>query len=134
MFLKSQKKYRKMPAKKFMFMFILQRFYENCKLFLFLSEKKLEGFWNRKLNVSGQIKPRFSFWLKINFRKMASNKSVDLRKIENFVRSKEKTANFRKPCKNFKTVDEILTYKGKRWVIFDTDRNNLNHNTALFYR
>ena len=65
---------------------------------------------------------------------MASNKPVDLRKIENFVRSKEKTANFRKPCKNFKTVDEILTYKGKRWVIFDIDRNNLNHNTALFYR
>ena len=65
---------------------------------------------------------------------MASNKPIDLRKIENFVRSKEKTANFRKPCKNFKTVDEILTYKGKRWVIFDIDRNNLNHNTALFYR
>ena len=65
---------------------------------------------------------------------MACNKPVDLRKIENFVRSKEKTANFRKPCKNFKTVDEILTYKGKRWVIFDIDRNNLNHNTALFYR
>ena len=40
---------------------------------------------------------------------MASNKPVDLRKIENLVRSKEKTANFRKPYKNFKTVDEILT-------------------------
>ena len=53
---------------------------------------------------------------------MACNKPVDLRKIENFVRSKEKTANFRKPCKNFKTVDEILTYKGNRWVIFDNDR------------
>ena len=49
---------------------------------------------------------------------MASNKHVDLRKIENFVRSKEKTANFRKPCKNYKTVDDILTNKGKRWVIF----------------
>ena len=65
---------------------------------------------------------------------MASNKPIDLRKIENFVRSKEKTANFRKPCKNFKTVDEILTYKGKRWVIFDNDRKNLSDNTTLFYR
>ena len=65
---------------------------------------------------------------------MANNKHVDLRKIENFVRSKEKTANFRKPCKNFKTVDDILTYKGKRWVIFDNDSKNLNHNTTLFYR
>ena len=65
---------------------------------------------------------------------MASNKPVDLRKIENFVRSKEKTANFRKSCKNFKTVDEILTYKGKRWVIFDNDRKNLSDNTTLFYR
>ena len=33
---------------------------------------------------------------------MASIKHVDLRKIENFVRSKEKTVNFRKPCKNLK--------------------------------
>ena len=48
---------------------------------------------------------------------MASNKPVDLKKIENFVRSKEKTANFRKHCKNFKTVYEILTYKENRWVI-----------------
>ena len=81
-----------------------------------------------------QIKPRYSFQLKINFRKMASNKHVELRKVENFVRSKGKTANFRKPCKNFKIVDEILAYKGKRWVIFDNDRKNLNHNTTLFYR
>ena len=36
----------------------------------------------------GQIKLRFSFWLKINFRKMASHKHVDLRKKENFIRSK----------------------------------------------
>ena len=62
---------------------------------------------------------------------MAKNKHVDLKKIENFVRSKEKTSNFRKPCKNFKTVDEILTCKG---VLFDNDRKNLNHNTILFYR
>ena len=64
---------------------------------------------------------------------MASIKHVDLRKIES-KGSKEKTANFRKPCKNFKIVDEILAYKGKRWVIFDNDRKNLNHNTTLFYR
>ena len=64
---------------------------------------------------------------------MASNKHADLRKIENFVRSKGKTANFQKPCKNFKTVDEILAYKGKRWVIIDNDRKILNHSTTLFY-
>ena len=44
---------------------------------------------------------------------MASNKHVDLRKIENFVRSKENRTNFRKPCKNFKIVDQHLTSKGK---------------------
>ena len=65
---------------------------------------------------------------------MASNKHVDLRKIENFVRSKEKTANFRKPCKNFKTADEMLTCKGNRWGIFNNDRKNINQNTTLFYR
>ena len=56
---------------------------------------------------------------------MASNKHVDLRKLENFVRSKGKKANFRKPCKNFKIVDEHLTYKRKRGVIFDNDRKLL---------
>ena len=45
---------------------------------------------------------------------MASNKHVDLRKIENFVRNKGKAANFRKPRKNFKILDKILTYKGNR--------------------
>ena len=80
-----------------------------------------------------QIKPRFSFWLKINFRKTASIKHVDLRKIES-KGSKRKTANFWKPCKNFKIADEILAYKGKRWVIFDNDRKILNHNTTPFYR
>ena len=62
---------------------------------------------------------------------MASIKHVDLRKIVK--ESKGKTANFRKPCKNFKIVDEILGYKGKRWVIFDNDRKILNHNTTPFY-
>ena len=65
---------------------------------------------------------------------MARNKHLDLRKIVNFVRSKGKTANFRKPCKSFKIVDEILTYKGKKWAIFDNDRKILNQNTTLFYR
>ena len=65
---------------------------------------------------------------------MTSKKDVDLRKRVNFVKSKRKTANFQKPCKNFKIVDEILAYKGKRWVIFDNDRKNLNHNTTLLYR
>ena len=50
----------------------------------------------------------------MNFRKMASNKHVDMRKIENFVRSKGKTATFRKHCKKLKIIDEILTYKEKR--------------------
>ena len=63
---------------------------------------------------------------------MACNKHVDLRRIENLVRSKGKTANFWKICKNFKIVDEILIYIGKRWVIFDNDSKILNHNTALF--
>ena len=66
-------------------------------------------FLNKKWKVLSQIKPRFSFLLKINLRKMASNKNVDLRKLENFVRSKGKRASFRKPCKNFKIVDEHLT-------------------------
>ena len=56
---------------------------------------------------------------------MASNKHVDLRKLENFVRSKGKKANFRKPCKNFKIVDEYLMYKRKRVVISDNDRKLL---------
>ena len=64
---------------------------------------------------------------------MASNKDVDLRKIENLVRRKGKTANFRKTCKNFKIVDEILIYIGKRSVIFDKDRKIVNHNPTLFY-
>ena len=63
---------------------------------------------------------------------MAINKYVDLRKIENFVKSKGKAANSRKPFKNFKIVDENLTYKGKRWAIFDNDRKILKRNTTLF--
>ena len=51
----------------------------------FSSESEIECFWNKKWNGFGQLNPRFSFWLKINFRKTASNKQVDLRKIENFV-------------------------------------------------
>ena len=40
----------------------------------------MEYFWNEKSKVLARIKPRFSFWLKINFRKITSNKHVDLRK------------------------------------------------------
>ena len=74
-------------------------------------EWKFECFWNKKLKVLSQIKPQFSFWLKKDFRKMANNKHVDLKKMESFVRSKcypediskdkGKKANFRKSCKNF---------------------------------
>ena len=66
---------------------------------------------------------------------MVSNKQLDSRKTENFVRSKcypediskdkGKKANFRKSCKNFKIVDGRLTYKEKRRVIFDNDRKLL---------
>ena len=73
---------------------------------------------------------------------MTSNKHVDLRKIENFVRNKYcpediskdkgKRANFRKSFKNF-IVDGYLTCKGKSRVIFDNDRKFFN-TTTLFYR
>ena len=83
-----------------------------------------------------QIKSFFSFWLKINFREMASNKHFDLRKIENYVRSKcypediskdkLKKANFRKSWKNFKIGHgHHLTNNGKRKVIFDNNRKLL---------
>ena len=60
------------------------------KKHLFFLNKKLDVFEIKKSNVLGQIKPRFSFWLKESIdRKMASNKHIDLRKIKkNFVRSK----------------------------------------------
>ena len=45
---------------------------------------------------------------------MASNKHAEWRKRETFVRSKGKTVNFPKSCKDFKIVDEILAYKGNR--------------------
>ena len=54
---------------------------------------------------------------------MGSNKHIDLRKMENFVRRKcfpedilkeeGKKANFRKSCKNFKTDDR---YRSRSWV------------------
>ena len=63
---------------------------------------------------------------------MASNKHVDFRQIENFVRNKcypedtlkdkEKKTNFRKSCENFKMVDVHLTCKGKRRVILDNNK------------
>ena len=55
---------------------------------------------------------------------MASNKQVDLRKTEKFVRSKYdpgdilkdtgKTASSRESCMNFKIAYEHLIYKGKK--------------------
>ena len=64
---------------------------------------------------------------------MASNKHVDLRKIENFVRSiyypeyisidKGKRGNFRKSCKNFNVTDGHLTYKEKRGRYLTTIEN-----------
>ena len=47
---------------------------------------------------------------------MASNKHDELRKRENCVRSKRKAANLPKSCQDFKIVDEILAYKGKRYL------------------
>ena len=62
---------------------------------------------------------------------MTSSKHVDLRQIENFVRSKyfpkhlskdkAKKANL-KFCENCKIVDGHLTYKEKRRIIFGNDR------------
>ena len=67
---------------------------------------------------------------------MASNKHVDFKKLENFVRSecypediskdKGKKVNSRKSCKNFKIIDgRHLTYKGKRKVISGNGRKFL---------
>ena len=67
--------------------FCIQNFYKSSleenrlQIFLFF-EIKNRKFWLR------QTKPCFSFWMRINFGKMASNNHVDLRKIGNFVRSK----------------------------------------------
>ena len=106
--------------KKFVFVFILQSF-AKIESYFFLY------FWNL---ILGHRKPHFSFWLKINIRKIASNKDFDLRKIENFVRSKcypedrskdeGKKANFRKSYKNFKIVNMNRT-KGKKREIFAND-------------
>ena len=73
----------------------------------------------------------------MNFRQMASNKHVDLRKTENFVRSKcypediskdkGKKANFTKSCKNFKIADGHLTCKGKRIVTFGNHERETQH-------
>ena len=48
---------------------------------------KYRTFLKWKIESFRLNKTTFSFWLKINFRKMASNKHIDLKK-ENFVRSK----------------------------------------------
>ena len=136
MFLKSKKNTEKYLWKSWCLCLFFKDFALFLPIFLKFKNSYFQGttlffsiktwrFCNRKLNVLDQIKTRFSLWLKTKIRKMASNKHVDLRKIENVVRSKGKTANFWKPCKNFKIVDEILRYKGKRWVIFDNYRKFL---------
>ena len=73
--------------------------------------------------------------MKINFPKTASNKHVDLKKLENFVTGKYypedilkdmgQRANFKKSCKYCKIVDGRPTSKGKRMVILDNDRKHL---------
>ena len=93
--------------------------HKNLKVF----ETENWTFWTKQSHVF--------FLMQEKFRMIASNKHLDLRKIVHFVRSKGKTAHFRKPCKSFKIVDEILTCKGKRWVIFDNDRKILNHSILL---
>ena len=123
-----------------MFKFIFQKIFGNWKLFLPIILKfknsflqgttfffciKIWRFLKQKIERFGPNRATFSFWM------MASNKHLDLRKIVDFVRSKGKTAHFRKPCKSFKIVDEILTCKGERWVIFDNDRKILNHSILL---
>ena len=128
--------------KKFMFMIIFKIFFENWKLFLpvilkfknsyfqgtiLFSWIKIWRFLKQKIERFGPNKTTFFFLIQKKFRMIASNKHLDLSKIVNFIRSKGKTANFWKPCKSFKIIDEILTCKGKRWVIFDNDRKILNH-------
>ena len=93
--------------------------HKNLKVF----ETENWTFWTKPSHVF--------FLMQEKFRMIASNKHLDLRKIVDFVRSKGKTAHFRKPCKSFKIVDEILTCKGKRWVIFDNDRKILNLSILL---
>ena len=78
----------------------------------------------------------------MKFRKLTSSKHVDLRQIENFVRSKyfpkhlskdkAKKANL-KFCENCKIVDGHLTYKEKRRVIFGMVENFKYHNTTQSY-
>ena len=91
-------------------------YFQGITLFLWI---KIRRFLKQKIEHFGPNKIKFYFLIGKKIRTMASNRHFDLRKIVNVVRSKGKTANFWKPCKSFKTVDEILTCKGKRWVIFD---------------
>ena len=53
---------------------------------------------------------------------METNKHVDLRKLENFARSKYYPGDI---SKEGKIVHWRSTYKGKRRVIFDSDRKLL---------
>ena len=82
--------------------------------------KKIKCFWNKKSKVLGQTKPHFSFWLKTNYRKMASNEHVDLTKIENIIRSK----CYHEDISKDKGKRHVI-FKEKRRVIFDNDRKFL---------
>ena len=59
-------------------------------------------FLNKKSNVTeikkvlGEIKARFPFWLKVILRKMASNKHVELRKVDVILKIYRKKVNFKK--------------------------------------
>ena len=66
---------------------------------------------------------------------MASNKQVDQKQTANFViskcypavaKDKGKKTDFKKSCRNFKVADRLQTYKRKRKVIFDNNRNRTN--------
>ena len=69
------------------------------------------------------------------FTEMRSNKYVDLKKIENFVRTKcysedipkdkRKKTNFGKYSKNIKIVHGHLTYKWRERIIFNNHRKFL---------
>ena len=115
-------------------LFIFQKFYENWKYFflhfwnsktptfkeqLFFSEYNFKGFWNRKSQVLAQIKPDSSFWLNINFKKIADNIYVDFRKTENF---------------GIAIFKEHFFFLNKKSNVFETKKSSFNPNkTTLFF-
>ena len=51
---------------------------------LFFLNKISNVFEIKKSIALGQIKPHFSFWLKKDFRKMTSNRNIQVKQTENF--------------------------------------------------